>query len=161
MDRGECGRELGGMSTAPRPHSRRTCVTAPTDISAPIFDFPGSQPLSAFDGHTRGTLPAGMLSLTGPSAAAEADRLPVRGDLAHIKLAGRYFVPHYAVPMPCRIVAAGTGLRRAAGPDGDEICPLPAGASFDVLDIAGDWAWGQYGEDGPVGYVALAALQRP
>jgi len=27
-----------------------------------------------------------------------------------------------------------------------------------VLDISGNWAWGQLGEDGAVGYVALSAL---
>lgn len=130
-----------------------------TDISAPIFDFAGNQQLSAFDGHTRIDLPEGMLSLSGPSVTAEAGHLPVRGDLAHIKLAGRYFVPHYAVPMPRRIAAAGAALRGAGRPEADEICALPGGCTFDVLDIAGDWAWGQYGEDGPVGYVPLAALE--
>ncbi|HQN55523.1 MAG TPA: hypothetical protein PLL44_14000 [Novosphingobium sp.] len=28
-----------------------------------------------------------------------------------------------------------------------------------MLDIAGNWAWGQVGEDGFVGYVALEALE--
>lgn len=99
-----------------------------------------------------------MLSLTGPSVTAEAGHLPVRGDLAHIKLAGLYFVPHYAVPMPHAVVAP-AALRKAAKPEADEICALPEGASFDVLDMAGGWAWGQYGEDGPVGYVPLGSLK--
>jgi hypothetical protein len=101
-----------------------------------------------------------MLSLTGPSVTAEAGYLPVRGDLAHIKLAGRYFVPHYAAPMPHAVVA-GASLRRAPKPEADEICTLPAGAAFAVLDIAGGWAWGQCGEDGPVGYLPLSELQAP
>lgn len=130
-----------------------------TDISAPIFDFPGSQHLSALDGHTRIDLPTGMLSLSGPSVTAEAGHLPVRGDLAHIKLAGRYFVPHYAVPMPHTVAAAGTALRAAGKPEAEVICALPGGSVFDVLDIAGGWAWGQHGEDGPVGYVPLADLE--
>lgn len=132
-----------------------------TDISAPIFDFAGSHDLSAFDAHTRIEMSGDMLSLTGPSATAEAGHLPVRGDLAHIKLAGRYFVPHYAVPMPHAIAGSGASLRRAGKCDAEEICALPAGCSFDVLDIAGGWAWGQYGEDGPVGYVALTELEAP
>jgi hypothetical protein len=103
-------------------------------------------------------LPEGMLALTGPSVTAEAGHLPVRGDLAHIKLAGRYFVPHYAVPMP-HVIATVACLRMAAKPEAQEICALPAGGAFDVLDIAGGWAWGQYGENGPVGYVPLADLQ--
>jgi hypothetical protein len=130
-----------------------------TDISAPLFDFAGSQHLSAFDGHIRLDLPEGILALSGPSVTAEAGHLPVRGDLAHIKLAGRYFVPHYAVPMPHTVAATGTSLRATSKPEAEEICALPGGCTFDVLDIAGGWAWGQYGEDGPVGYVPLAALE--
>jgi len=130
-----------------------------SDISAPIFDFAGKQHLKAFDGHTRPEQPLGMLSLTGPGATAEAGHLPVRGDLAHIKLAGRYFVPHYAVPMPRAIAATGASLRRAGKSDAETICKLPAGGIFDVLDIAGGWAWGQFGEDGHVGYVVLTELE--
>ncbi|MFC0205240.1 SH3 domain-containing protein [Novosphingobium soli] len=96
--------------------------------------------------------------MTGPSVSADPGCLPVRGDLAHIKLAGRYFVPHYAVPMPHRLVAPAT-LRAATAESAPEICPVPAGAAFDVLDMAGGWAWGQYGEDGPVGYLPLASLE--
>lgn len=129
-----------------------------TDISAPIFDFAGNQHLSAYDGHTRLDLPQGILSLSGPSVTAEAGHLPVRGDLAHIKLAGRYFVPHYAVPMP-QTVLTKVWLRAAAKPEAEEICELPKGGVFDVLDIAGGWAWGQYGADGPVGYLPLTSLQ--
>src|ERR1700755_2174979 len=100
-----------------------------SDISAPVFDFAGSQHLTAFDGHTRPELPQGMLTLTGPGATAEAGHLPVRGDLAHIKLAGRYFVPHYAVPMPHEVIARAP-LHGAAKPEADEICTLPEGAVF-------------------------------
>ena len=31
----------------------------------------------------------------------------------------------------------------------------------ELLDIAGEWAWGQYGENGFVGYVPLTSLQEP
>lgn len=127
-------------------------------ISAPLFAFGENPSLPEFDAHTRPGLPQGMLSLTGPSVTAEAGHLPVRGDLAHIKLAGRYFVPHYAAPMPHAVASGGASLRGAAKPEADEICILPAGATFDVLDMAGGWAWGQYGEDGPVGYVPLGDL---
>jgi hypothetical protein len=130
-----------------------------TNISAPIFAFGEIASLPVYDAPTRPALPEGMLALTGPSVTAEAGHLPVRGDLAHIRLAGRYFVPHYAVPMPHGVGKAGASLRSAAKPDAQEICALPADATFDVLDIAGGWAWGQYGEDGPVGYVPLADLQ--
>lgn len=130
-----------------------------TDISAPIFDFGGDPYLSSFDAHTHADLPKGMLALTGPGVTAEAGHLPVRGDLAHIKLAGRYFVPHYAVPMPHAVAKGGAVLRKASKAEADAVETLPAGATFDVLDIVGGWAWGQYGEDGPVGYVLLAELK--
>ncbi|MCB2060655.1 MAG: SH3 domain-containing protein [Novosphingobium sp.] len=129
-----------------------------TRLSAPIFDFGENKHLPVTDSHTRSDFPEGLLALTGPSAVAEEDHLPVRGDLAHIKLAGRYFVPHYAVPMPHKVKAL-VSLRAAARPDAEQICELPAGDGFDVLDITGGWAWGQYGEDGPVGYVPMSNLQ--
>lgn len=141
------------------PIEPKSCVGAMSDISAPIFVFGGNPHLPAFDAHTRPDLPTGMLSLTGPGATAEAGHLPVRGDLAHIKLAGRYFVPHYAVPMPHTVSKTGASLRKAARSEAEEIERLPAGASFDVLDIAGGWAWGQFGDEGPVGYVALGELE--
>jgi Bacterial dipeptidyl-peptidase Sh3 domain len=97
-------------------------------------------------------------TMTGPSRIADASRTPIRGDLAHIGLAGRYFVPHYAVPQARRIAASGAALLKAGRADADVIAELAAGAPFDVLDIAGLWAWGQQGTDGLVGYVALDQL---
>lgn len=131
-----------------------------SEVSAPIFVFSGKSSLSSHDSHLRNGTQQGSFTLAGPGATAEAGHLPVRGDLAHIALAGRYFVPHYAVPMPHDVIAQ-VWLRRAAKLDSEEICALPAGTSFDVLDISGNWAWGQYGENGPVGYVPLGNLQAP
>lgn len=104
--------------------------------------------------------PKGGFALTGPSITAEKGHLPVRGDLAHIRLAGRCFVPHYAVPMPHRIARDGTSLLAKGAADAEKICALPAGGIFQVLDIAGGWCWGQYGEEGPVGYVLQSRLER-
>jgi hypothetical protein len=104
--------------------------------------------------------PRRCFALTGPSPIAETGHLPVRGDLAHIRLAGRCFVPHYAVPVRYAAKAQGAALRVANRAEADAICELAKGELFDVLDIAGDWAWGQLGEDGPVGYVAIAQLAR-
>lgn len=133
-----------------------------TDISAPIFVFGEHPPLTAHDAHTRlqpQVHPQGALALTGPSVTAEPGHLPVRGDLAHIRLAGRYFVPHYAVPMPHRVRTVGAELRQTIKADAEVLGELAAGTRFDVLDIAGNWAWGQQGEDGLVGYVSLDALE--
>jgi hypothetical protein len=141
-------------------------MAAMTDISAPIFVFGDNPPLPDTDKHLRNALPEGTYALSGPGVTAEAGRLPVRGDLAHIKLAGRYFVPHYAVPMPHPIAAGGAVLRKIESDDAEALCSLSAGSNFDVLDISGNWAWGQvtggsFGKDGPVGYVALAQLAKP
>jgi len=127
-------------------------------LSAPIFAFGDTTALATEDSHTRPAgAPAGiegMLAMTGPSVKADPGCLPVRGDLAHIKLAGLYFVPHYAVPMPHRVLD-GAVLRTNGNAAADAIMDLPAGETFNVLDIAGAWSWGQLGENGPVGYVAL------
>lgn len=105
-------------------------------------------------------VPAGELALSGPSLRVEPSRLPVRGDLAHIRLAGRVFVPHYAVPMPMQVTQA-TTLRKAGRVDGEAIAELPVGEFFAVLDLAGAWAWGQASDEGGlVGYVAIDALEQ-
>ncbi len=96
--------------------------------------------------------------LARPSEAFDAQHRPVRGDLAHIRCAGRIFVPHYAVPMPHRVVGDAVPLLRAGHSDAEALTTLTPGEVFNVLDMAGGWAWGQQGEHGFVGYVPLAAL---
>ena len=140
-------------------------MAAMTDISAPIFVFGDNPPLADTE-HLPDNLPEGTYALSGPSVTAEAGHLAVRGDLAHIKLAGLCFVPHYAVPVSRTVAAGGGALRKAETLDADTVEELPEGTNFDVLDIAGQWAWGQvtggsFGEDGPVGYVALTQLTKP
>ena len=97
-------------------------------------------------------------SLTGPSPALASGHVPVRGDLAHIAMAGKWFVPHYAAPMPHVVRAGGAPLLKAAS--GAEVLEhLAAGARFDVLEMSGGWCWGQAGEGGFVGYVAVDKLE--
>ena len=96
-------------------------------------------------------------TLARPSEAFDPRHRPVRGDLAHIRCAGRIFVPHYAVPMPHRVTTA-TSLMHAGRDDAEALAALPTGTTFNVLDMAGGWAWGQVDDDGLVGYVPLAAL---
>jgi hypothetical protein len=129
-----------------------------TPLSAPIFAFGDAPKLPTEDSYTRPSQIDGVLAMTGPSIAADPGCLPVRGDLAHIKLAGKYFVPHYAAPMAYAI-KSGAVLRAAARPDSDRLADLPAGETFNVLDMAGAWSWGQLGDDGLVGYVALDQLE--
>ena len=103
-------------------------------------------------------VPTGQLALVRPADRSDKPHLPVRGDLAHIGLAGRYFVPHYAVPMP-HTVRTAASLRKAGRPEADEVCALSPDALFNVLDIAGGWAWGQIGADGFVGYLPMSVLE--
>jgi hypothetical protein len=103
----------------------------------------------------------GSYQLSGPVSRPEAGRVPLRGDLAHIGLAGRYFVPHYAVPQTWYLGPSGAPLMAAPDADAETLCELAAGSTFDVLDIAGTWAWGCLSLDGPVGYVALDRLAKP
>ncbi|MDD3799303.1 MAG: SH3 domain-containing protein [Novosphingobium sp.] len=107
---------------------------------------------------TAQTIPSGQLALSGPSEQLDAAHWPVRGDLAHIRLAGRCFVPHYAVPQPHCVISPEAILRSTGKADAEEMTRLAAGTVFNVLDVAGNWAWGQVGEDGLVGYLPLEAL---
>lgn len=101
----------------------------------------------------------GPFALTGPVARADPRRLPLRGDLAHIGLAGKHFVPHYAVPQPRGVMPGGAALFTDTGDGAEELCTLLEGESFEVLDIAGSWAWGCLSLEGPVGYVRLDRLE--
>jgi len=51
--------------------------------------------------------PRATYALSGPQPKAEPGLTPLRGDLAHIGLAGRFFVPHYAVPQPRAVMPGG------------------------------------------------------
>ena len=101
----------------------------------------------------------GPYVLAGPAERPDSRSVPLRGDLAHIALAGRYFVPHYAVPQPRVVMPGGAPLLTATGEGGEELCTLMEGDSFEVLDVAGSFAWGCLGLDGPVGYVHLDRLE--
>jgi hypothetical protein len=103
----------------------------------------------------------GSFLLSGPVPRPEANRVPLRGDLAHIGLAGRYFVPHYAVPQPWLVGPGGAPLLAAPEAGAETLHPLAAGDTFDVLEISGAWAWGCVSLEGPVGYVALDRLAKP
>lgn len=104
------------------------------------------------------TAPGMSFALSGPSARLDPAYLPVRGDLAHIRLAGKVFVPHYVVPMAHVVKGGAAVLRKAGRDDGEAVAELAEETLFNVLDTAGKWAWGQVGEDGLVGYVLANAL---
>lgn len=108
---------------------------------------------------TRNNFSQGPYVLVGPAARPDARHLPLRGDLAHIGLVGKHFVPHYAVPQPRTVMPGGAPLLAEPRDDAEEICTLMEGDSFEVLDIAGKWAWGCLSLEGPVGYVKIDLLE--
>ncbi len=103
--------------------------------------------------------PGVTFALAGPQPKADPSRTPLRGDLAHIALAGKFFVPHYAVPQPRVVMPGGAPLLTGTGEGAQELCTLMEGDSFEVLDVTGGWAWGCLSIDGPVGYVRLDRLE--
>jgi hypothetical protein len=104
--------------------------------------------------------PRNHYALTGPEPKAVPGRTPLRGDLAHIGLAGRYFVPHYAVPQPRTVMPGGAPLMASTGEGAQELCTLMEGDSFEVLEVSGGWAWGCLSLDGPVGYIRVDRLEQ-
>jgi hypothetical protein len=101
----------------------------------------------------------GPYALAGPVAKPDPRTVPLRGDLAHIALAGKHFVPHYAVPQPRSVMPGGAPLLAGTQEGAEELCTLMEGDSFEVLDIAGSYAWGCVTLDGPVGYVHIDRLE--
>ena len=90
--------------------------------------------------------PRSRFALTGPSQPFDPRTDAVRPDIADIRLADRFFAPHYAAPL-------------AAARDGCEpIAELSPGDAFEALEILRDAAWGIARPAGLVGYVALSAL---
>ena len=102
-------------------------------------------------------VPSGELALSGPVVRPDHSSLPIRGDLAHIALADRYLVAAYVVPLERVLAIAGT-LHAQPREDAEVVGRLAAGTRFEVLDIAGNWAWGCLGPEGSTGYLPLAAL---
>lgn len=81
----------------------------------------------------------------------------MRGDLADLRLADRVFAPHYAAPMA--VVLGNDVILRAAAPiDSAEVAKLRAGDSFEVLELAGQNAWGRAPAQGLVGYILASAI---
>lgn len=69
------------------------------------------------------------------------------------------FAPHYAAPMP-RSLATPASLRAGPRPDSEILAELAPGEVIEVLELAGNHAWGVAPGRGLVGYVPAAALER-
>ena len=81
----------------------------------------------------------------------------MRSDLADVRLADRVFAPRYAEAMPT-VVTYGTSLRRDKAAAARTIADLAPGETFEVLELAGDDAWGMAVSLGLVGYVDRHSL---
>jgi cell wall-associated NlpC family hydrolase len=99
-----------------------------------------------------------QFALTGPVADYDPRITPIRGDLADIALAGRFFAPHYVAPQIHRVIGGGAMLHKTASSDAEAVSQLLPGEAFALLDSSGDWGWGYGCHDGYCGYVRLAAI---
>ena len=136
-------------------------------MTLPSLDPPSKRPLFPWGSKDLNEEPhmggdnavQGPYTLSGPVQRLDASRLPIRGDLAHIAFAGRYFVPHYVVPQPRAVMPGGASMLAAPQEGAEEICRLEEGESFEVLDLSGTWAWGCLSPEGPAGYVQIDHLE--
>lgn len=81
----------------------------------------------------------------------------MRADIADVRLADQVFAPHYVQAMPT-MVSDATSLRRDKPFWSETLAELVPGDAFDVLELAGDDAWGIAVALGLVGYVYRHAL---
>ncbi|WP_307118878.1 SH3 domain-containing protein [Sphingomonas kyeonggiensis] len=70
------------------------------------------------------------------------------------------FAPHYAAPM-LRMISSSVPLRAGSKSDSETLAQLAGGDSFEVLELAGDHAWGVAPGQKLVGYVPASILERP
>lgn len=103
-------------------------------------------------------VPAGVLGLKGPVEKPAPGSLPLRGDLAHIALAGSHLAAHYVIPHQREVGAAGAALRLNPRADAEVFASLGAGSRFELLDVAGEWVWGCPGPQGPAGWCRASEL---
>lgn len=103
-------------------------------------------------------VPQGVLGLQGPVAKPAPGTLPLRGDLAHIALAGKHLAAHYVIPQVRAVGKVGAGLRLAPRTDSEVFAQLAPASRFELLDVAGEWVWGCPGPAGPAGWCYAAEL---
>lgn len=103
-------------------------------------------------------VPDCVLGLKGPVEKPAPGTLPLRGDLAHMALAGTHLAAHYVIPHPRVVGKSGAALHLMPRDDAEVHYQLAAETAVELLDIAGDWAWVSLGTDGPSGYCLAAQL---
>lgn len=97
-------------------------------------------------------------ALSGPSRPLDLKTNAARRDLADIRLAGRWFAPHYAEPERWSCGALPLPVQETPAAGAKVIGQLEPGDPFAVLEISGDWAWGFREADRCVGYVSSTGL---
>lgn len=103
-------------------------------------------------------VPTGVLGLKGPVEKPAPGALPLRGDLAHIALAGTHLAAHYVIPLVRIVGKGGVGLRLAPREDSETFTRLAPDSRFELLDVAGEWVWGCPGPHGPAGWCHATEL---
>ncbi len=103
-------------------------------------------------------VPSGPLSLAGPVEKPRPGTLPLRGDLAHVALAGTHLAAHYVIPQPGTIGANGADVFENTRADSPIVTHFDPGTEIEVLDVAGHWIWGCLGPEGPSGYIKADCL---
>jgi hypothetical protein len=103
-------------------------------------------------------VPRTGLGLKGPVEKPAPGALPLRGDLAHIALAGTHLAAHYVIPQIRIAGVEGVGLRLSPRTDSEVFARLVPGSRFELLDVAGDWVWGCSGPGGPAGWCCSSEL---
>lgn len=103
-------------------------------------------------------VPGGVLGLKGPVEKPAPGTLPLRGDLAHMALAGTHLAAHYVIPHIHSVGTEGARLRLTPRADAEVFAQLPAGSRFELLDVAGEWVWGCPGPQGPSGWCRASDL---
>jgi len=103
-------------------------------------------------------VPNGVLGLKGPVEKPAPGTLPLRGDLAHIALAGKHLAAHYVIPQIQTVGENGVDVMENTRDDSPQITRFEGGTKVEVLDVAGDWIWGCLGPDGPSGYMKASCL---
>jgi len=107
---------------------------------------------------TEYAVPAGVLGLKGQVEKPAPGTLPLRGDLAHIALAGIHLAAHYVIPQVRTIGTVGARLRLAPRNDAEIFVELAPESRFELLDVAGEWVWGCPGPQGPSGWCRASEL---
>lgn len=103
-------------------------------------------------------VPTGDLGLKGPVEKPAPGTIPLRGDLAHMALAGVHLAVHYVIPYVRIVGPDGVDVMENTRDDSPVVTHFEAGTEIEVLDVAGDWVWGCLGPEGPSGYMKADCL---